>query len=541
MKTSHYLLCRSLQKRSPMTTRDGQLDGFGSWQRQLRPGRHTIMVRWAQRCFRLIVFVVFIPFAAWGDLSIVQTDESDGRSTTFKMTVTPAAEPVPALKYRLMLREIDLKQGNAAPYYYRALLDMPTVQNAMNESFGEDYHEWYRQNDLALGELPLERVREAVSLLQGSPMENLRTAAGRRRCDWGWNTENIHGTELISFLLDEVQRSRWLCRVLMLQARLAMATGDIDKAIDLLRINYRLARDIAKEPILVCDLVGIAIASLGNWSVIELISQPGAPNLYWALAELPRPLIGIRQSIRAEMSLGLRMFPFLLDAETAEHSPEEWARLLTEGLMDIESLEISRVDHGLPTADVRVAQLGVMAMSVAVYPGAKQRLVDSGMDPQRIEQMPVGQVVAIDSLREYRRISDEEEKWQYVPYGTMGQSGEPDLFWKIAQSGPLTRGYGYVAATLILPAVQAARSAEQRILWQMDAIRTVEAIRMHAAASGQLPRTLDEVRVVPVPLNPATDQPFAYDRNGDTAVLDLPFSDGIPGQAYRFEITLSGP
>ena len=33
-----------------------------------------------------------------------------------------------------------------------------------------------------------------------------------------------------------------------------------------------------------------------------------------------------------------------------------------------------------------------------------------------IDSMPVGQVIAIDSAREFRRIADQMEKWLYVPF-----------------------------------------------------------------------------------------------------------------------------
>jgi hypothetical protein len=94
-------------------------------------------------------------------------------------------------------------------------------------------------------------------------------------------------------------------------------------------------------------------------------------------------------------------------------------------------------------------------------------------------------------------------------------------------------------ATLLLPAVEAARAAEARLDWQTRAIQIVEAVRMHAAHSGALPTSLDEIEVVPVPLNPATNKPFQYRLDGETAVLDLPFSDGFAGVAWRFEITLA--
>ena len=51
--------------------------------------------------------------------------------------------------------------------------------------------------------------------------------------------------------------------------------------------------------------------------------------------------------------------------------------------------------------------------------------------------------------------------------------------------------------------------------------QAIEALRMHASASGKLPEKLEDVEIVPVPLDPATSQPFRYLLNGDVAVLDV--------------------
>ena len=57
---------------------------------------------------------------------------------------------------------------------------------------------------------------------------------------------------------------------------------------------------------------------------------------------------------------------------------------------------------------------------------------------------------------------------------------------------------------------------------------------MPAAHDGRLPATLDEIKEVPIPLNPMTGKPFPYHLEGKTAVLD---ADGgltkIPRPQYR--------
>jgi hypothetical protein len=356
----------------------------------------------------------------------------------------------------------------------------------------------------------------------------------RRDCDWGLGIEDMWGPQIVNVLLPEFNASRSFARILAMQTRLAIADGNYDRALEYLRMIYRLAQNIGSERLLVCGLIGIADASIANQALIELIAAKDSPNLYWALAELPEPIVDIRNAVRFDLSMGLRMFPSLLDAETAVHTPEEWARILTEAFSALGLIAETNSIIESTTADFR--QAAVATWSIVLYPSAKQRLLDSGMPKERIDSMPVGQVIAIDTIREYRRFADSLEKWLYVPYHIRHMRHRID---ELAVSDNLaTQSFGRVLALLLLPSVDAASSAEARVVWQMRALQIVEALRIHAAEFGELPATLDQITAVPVPLNPATNQPYKYRLDGSTAILELPLSDGFY-VGWRFEISLA--
>ena len=89
--------------------------------------------------------------------------------------------------------------------------------------------------------------------------------------------------------------------------------------------------------------------------------------------------------------------------------------------------------------------------------------------------------------------------------------------------------------SVILPTATAPFAAFAGIDRQFAAIRCIEALRLYAAAHhGELPATLEEIKEVPVPLNPMTGKPFPYHLEGKTAVLD---ADGgltnTPRPQYR--------
>jgi len=470
-------------------------------------------------------------------VKVIENAEGQDDLTVFQMTVTPAPEPVPALKYRLTLRPHERKPGNAATRYLRSVWEnsLDGYWKNTRDRFGADtFDSWYGRT-LAIEDLPLKDVREAargfVSYVEG----HIDPASRSRECDWGLEEEDLRGMDTISFLLPDAQGSRRICRVLALLTRFAIAEHRYDDAIEYMRMNYQLGQDISKQLFVVSNLVGLAIVGTTNFTVIDLMAAPNSPNMYWAIAELPRPIVDMREAIRLEMSWGPRFIPALLDAEITEHSVEEWARLFTESIEYTQHV-ITNSDFPWPGAGL-LSELATTGLTLVSYPAAKRRLVQSGFDRDRVETMAVGQVMLVDAARECRRIADDYEKWWYADF-LQGREGVRETQ-EVFRNDRLDRGLGSLLAKVLLPALSAARNAEMRVEWQMRALQIVEAIRMHAATAETLPRSLDEIDVVPVPLNPVTLKPYQYRLDGQTAVLDLPFSDGIRTVAWRFEITLA--
>src|SRR5690606_11953727 len=124
------------------------------------------------------------------------------------------------------------------------------VWKHQHEKYGDVIYEW-QGTDLPMSQLPLDMVRKVVAQYEGLIANHLRPGSRARETDWGINTEYLKGTDAITFLLPEFQASRGLGRAVTLSTRLAIAERKYERAIDLMRINYRLGRDVGKEPILV--------------------------------------------------------------------------------------------------------------------------------------------------------------------------------------------------------------------------------------------------------------------------------------------------
>ena len=124
--------------------------------------------------------------------------------------------------------------------------------------------------------------------------------------------------------------NRAYARLLTPYARLQIADGKYDDAIQTLQAGYALGRHVANGPLFVNNLIGCSIVGMMSFQVREMIQQPDAPNLYWALTDLPRPIIDLRSGTEAEYNFLYINFPELRNLETKELSPDQWRLLFKQ-------------------------------------------------------------------------------------------------------------------------------------------------------------------------------------------------------------------
>jgi hypothetical protein len=445
---------------------------------------------------------------------------------TVELTVKPAPEPRPALKYRLLAVPSERTPGNAATYYYRALLHLTNMPQSHWKEYDDRSAAWLSTDRQTY---PKEEVARWLQVYQHAPLHNLRIAANREYCDWDFRIQDLRGMETIGFLLREVQDMRSLARVVQIKAHHEIMEGQYEDALQTLRLGYQMAHDVAREPLLINALVGVAIAQMMNHELLALIEHSDV-NCYWAVASLPQPLIALRPALQYEMHMPYQLFPFLKDAATVERTPEEWRRTVVEFIQAIPLME-SGAPSGIPTKGWE-GELVAALMVAKIYPVSKDALIAGGMDRDEVEAMPVGQVVAIHTAKSVEYAYQEVFKVALLPYdeasrrmpAVMERLSEEGLLRSDAMSG---RG-GLPIAGILLPAVSNVLHAEVRMGRNRAAIQAIEAIRMHAAVADNLPASLDEISVVPVPHNPATGEPFPYsfDAATEAATLEVPALGG---------------
>ena len=220
---------------------------------------------------------------------------------------------MPALRHRLLPRDVDLKTGNAVPYYYRAMLNLPGTLKEIRDKFDDEKElgQWNAPgpDETPIAKLPLDKVREANQMFEPIYKNYLRPAFQRSDCDWELGVGDMRGPEIVEFMLPEFQDSREIARMLALRIRLAIAEHRYDDAIETIQQEYRLGHDVAKVPFLVCGLIGTAIDSFGNGTLLELMASPDSPNMYWALTEIPQPAINLQTAADSNWHSGRECCP----------------------------------------------------------------------------------------------------------------------------------------------------------------------------------------------------------------------------------------
>lgn len=465
----------------------------------------------------------------WGSTAFGQEEIPE----VIRLTIHPAAAPIPALKYRLLPGFLERRPGDAAVVYNRMWAERQNVRQEIREKW-RDYYEWW---NTPLDKLPLARVDDFVRMTEGI-YNDYRWAARLDSCDWSLPIRE--GNPLL-ILLPDIQEKREPARMIAVRARLQIARGQFDDAIETLRTGYALGRNLGESDVLVSSLVGMAICGIMSDQIQTMIQQPGCPNLYWTLSDLPRPLVSARRSFRAEYDLLYLAYPELLHVGDPVGGAD-YARLWIERMVQEPTCwSEGRWAWGSMPSQEEQSQLRatLAAMMLRGYPVAKRALIAGGQSPEEVEAMPVAQVVAIYSVQVFNELRDEQYKWFALPWWQAGPGLERTGSRLKAES---RRREVIPFASRLLSAIENVKFAEARCDRQIALLRTIEALRLYAAAhDGQMPGSLSDVTEAPIPMDPMTGRPIECRIKNGVAVLDVflwtsSLKKGLPQQRYEIRM-----
>ena len=247
----------------------------------------------------------------------------------------------------------------------------------------------------------------------------------------------------------------------------------------------------------------------------------------------PIPLLRCGRGSRPNWTPSISSFLSLRRTEGLNQGAEFWNRQYERVFTELISLTDGY--NGSDRLDLFKLEGARYLFLVRGYPVAKKVLSESGLSNETIEQMPVVQAVLTAALMQYEIQRDiafqgflmtyPEAQTHYQRTRMPGHdplNGHPEIL-------PL--------AEIMLPALDAVQTAITRQNRRIATLRIIEALRLHSTAhDGQLPASLDDVTDVPLPIDPVTEKPFEYRRDGDTAWLTGP---SLPNSPLRIQIRMS--
>ncbi len=206
---------------------------------------------------------------------------------------------------------------------------------------------------------------------------------------------------------------RYFATFLAVRIRLALAEDRLDDAVHDLQTIFAMGRHLNQAPTLICGLAGVAVTNLALQQVDQLIQHGAAPNLYWALTDLPQPFIDLRTAFQGERIGVYGSFPGLPMTRSDPIQPltEEQAEQTSRMMVGLFFDEPNRDLIPRPALKLRVA----LDMQKK-HKKAKAALVESGWPRDTVEKLPHLHVGLLHGLLEYERQMDETMKWNSFPY-----------------------------------------------------------------------------------------------------------------------------
>jgi hypothetical protein len=431
-----------------------------------------------------------------------------GRVTVTELVVSPAAAPEPRMKYRFFPDVLDLKSGDAGGLYtHAALLAMEELEEddiarlkrglTVRLARAADYKEFPGRLDQALGLVRESAARQGWAITPGGLLQ---------------------GEQLMP--QEELDAYRALTQCGVLRSRIAVAENRYNDAVKAIGSLYVLACRLNEAPQFLPALAGLDCRKELDDQVLELIQQPRAPNLYHALSELPPAWRAMATPVEYEMKTLLMAWPALRNPREKLATPEQWERSTAH----VTELLPPHADDPRAKEKEIAADFFQADMLEKLGPEARAYLADEmDMAAGEVRRMP--RTVAIGLyLRDLvlTRADQATTAWS-LPYAQGMERLSQVSYGELFDSAPR------LLAVLMPPLRDAAHRAiaEDR---RVAALMCVEALRMHAAETGQLPAKLEEITVVPVPDDPMSGEPFAYSLQDGVATLRQSVPPEQPGE-----------
>lgn len=463
----------------------------------------------------------------------VQTQDSATGATlvTMELRIHPAPEPQPALSVRLMPDENQRIDGNAAVHYLKAmgffeqtnakqkLTEYHLAENERIAKEGLDYSASrpYVWLNMPPSQLPIHEVKQFLTYTSFQP-PILREAVLRRSFSGERNMDAQDSP--IMYLLPEIQSFREVARIQSLRCRLAIAENRIDDAIEILGQQFAMANHLSQDSFFVSALVGCAIQGIANTDALYVAQHADAPNLYWAFAALPKPLIAMRQAYAFERDFLYQQVKVLREVSEKPRPAGFWIDFVDRLLPQIKDLEVEGLNLTGGDVPADMQRLAFVTLIASAYPGARDYLIEHcDITASQVDAYPATQTVMLAICKLHEELRDASFKWRLINYEDVVSRDGFGQFVKLVGERTSKIGAAASIATSLLPSLDSIWRAENRCQMKTAMAQTVESIRQYAAEHDSvLPTTLDHL-ALPAPKNAFTGQQLQYELSAGRGIL----------------------
>src|SRR5437667_1832181 len=160
----------------------------------------------------------------------------------------------------------------------------------------------------------------------------------------------------------------------------AVAMGRFDDALRTAKTMFDLSRHVSEHPVYIGSLVAMAIANVAIGPLEEMLEQPACPNLYWALTNLPCPLVPLTKA-----SEGEQLWPLAHLADLDDKAP-----MSEDQIKRICAFVDNILGNGKPIkpSDGARGYLDARTKDEGKLNAARRRLVEAGLPEERVMRFP---------------------------------------------------------------------------------------------------------------------------------------------------------
>lgn len=435
-------------------------------------------------------------------------------------------EAQPALKYQFIGDDFTLLPQNANIYYLRALgfLEQDVARTKLRE-ISEAANKKAQETNVSITSLPPQSwystppkelpIDEVKQFLAWSSFQAPELAEAAKRRFYLTDRDVKQHPNPGDILLPDVQKMRELADFQRLRFRVALVEDRIDDAFQILGQQYSMARHLGEDEFSVSNLLGAAIADSAWEDGLYLCQSEKSPNLYWAYASLPSPLIDGNKAMGLDRRFLLEHVKLLKEVDENPRPIGYWQDFIERIVPSLNSFAFPFPGPRDPQSLKRQ----LIAYITAAYPSAREYLCETcKLEPSKVDALPTAQVVFLAIVRFNERDADEGAKWSLLPIDTVirnkhyqdWQQARPETFRKA--------GWVSIPSKVLSFGIFSSES-RNRVQQHIAVMQTIEAIKLYGASNqGKLPQTLDETPL-PCPNDPFTGKPFFYEVSNGEALL----------------------